>query len=162
MNKKLILGILLVTLLLFGCVAGTKTDLGSGQKTNYSGLSFEDSSLLVDGVTVNKVQAYSGQKVSVSFTGIEGFTETDGKVFVDVSLTVLQDGNETLSMPSLLSKYSDGVTTDQASELSASWTVGENAQVGKVYTMKVRIWDMKGKGEITTELPVTILSSPTQ
>ena len=150
-----------MTLLLFGCVGGFDANAISGQKTTYNGLSFDKTYFSIDEQSITKAVAYSGQKVAISFTGVKGFKENNGTVVVDINISVSLDGNSILEESNLLSAYSDGVTPDQATELNASWTVGQNAQVGKVYVMKMIVWDKNGTGTITSELPITIIENDT-
>ena len=138
------------------------SNMNTGQKTNYSGLSVDEQLFLIEGEESLVAEAYSGQRIALKLVEVTGFNEKNGKVIPGMTLTVLSpDGNVFLESDDLFAD-TEGFLADDLVGFTATWTVDPNTVVGQTYTVKSRVWDKEGKGEATTEVPLKIIAAPVQ
>ncbi len=154
MKKQLIhFSLLILTACSFS--KGVKKDLTTGVSTSYNGFAMESISL-VDGsdkaLTSNEVALDT--KFSIVFEGIENYTLKNERAFPGLSLQVTDaQGKDIINEGDLLASYTDGVSTEDASVLRGSVTVGNPMVSGQTYHCKVRIFDKnKAESEIVSEM----------
>ena len=157
---------LVVVLLSFFSLSGCQMDFSKGVKKDFKtgitvtndGLSYEDYYLAVGDQRLGTSEVSMGDKVYLNFTGVDGFTEENGKVFPGAAMVVTdRDGKEVLHEDDLFSAYSkDGVDKADAKVMSVSVVVGDPMISGESYNWKVRFWDKKHAGEIRAELDLKV------
>jgi hypothetical protein len=78
--------------------------------------------------------------------------------YVGASMIVSdENGNELLNESDLFAHYEDeGLTPQDAGVLSLSLSTGSPMEAGKTYNWTMRIWDKRGKGEITATVTVKL------
>jgi len=142
-----------------GISEGGKKDFATGMKTTYDGLSFDEIYLLNENKEkVTKTEFKLESKVLFDVVGIKGYKSENGKVHVGISVDVADEsGKIIINLGDLLADKAEGYNEKDASELTASLTVGKPMEVGKKYFVKARFWDKKGKGEIKSEVEITLV-----
>lgn len=137
---------------------GVKKDFGTGITVNNDGLSYGDYYLSVNDVKLDNSEVNYGDKVYLVFSGVEGFSEVEGKVFPGAAMQVTdRDGKIVLQEKDLFAAYDqEGVDPVSASDLSVSLLVGDPMIAGESYDWKVKFWDKKSPGEINAELQVKV------
>lgn len=163
MRGKFILSSLfmfLAVFLLFGCTMGTTQDLSTGQKTNYKGLSFEETFLSVDGIRLTNNEVNMGEVLKINFGGIEGFkVDSNNLVYPGMSMKVTStQGEEILFGENLLENYTqNGLNPLFSKSLSSNLTIGNPMKVGESYKINIQIWDELGESQIDSELTILIV-----
>ena len=147
-----------VVLFMMSCNMGAKKDLVTGLQVKNKELTFEKADLSVDGQKTTANEFPLNTKIMYTVNGIKGFVEKDSMVYIGASLTVYdEDNKEVLNYPDLFAEYdSTGVSPVDASVVTLFLTIGSPMVEGKDYIWKTRIWDKNGKGEITSEVGVTV------
>jgi hypothetical protein len=94
-----------------------------------------------------------GKEVYLYFDGVDGFTETDGKVYLGASMVVTDEsGNKQVEVADLFEAYAEsGISSEDSKKISLNFTIGKPLEVGKKYLWKSKIWDKKGEGVIEAE-----------
>ena len=126
---------------------GVKKDLNTGLSASYNGLNIDDIYLADENgnkLSQNKVKL--GSKVQVVATGVDYFTEKDGKVFPGCEI-VLTDNNkaELLNLPDAFKDMASGTTPAQVKTLQASLNTGQPMVTGATYHLYVRFYDKQNK-----------------
>ena len=152
------LNILLVTVVVLFMMSckGKKENPGLQVKNN--GLTFTEAGLTVDDQKTTATEFPLSTKIMYTAKGIQGFVEKDSMVYLGASLTVYdEDNKEVLNYPDLFSDYdATGVSPVDASVVTLFLTIGSPMLEGKDYIWKTRIWDKNGKGEITSEVGISV------
>lgn len=135
---------------------GVKKDLGTGLTTSYNGFSVEDVYMVLNDETVkmNSNEAPLGSRIQVVVTGVENFTEENGKVFPGCTI-ILTDaqGKELLNLPDAFSDAAAGLNKEEATTLRATVTTGDPMQKGATYHLQCRFFDKKnGENKILTDV----------
>lgn len=155
--KNLIL-FALTALLLNSCEFKYNMNGLTGLETKASGLSYEDCYLSVNDQRLNNNEVPLGETVICVFSGVNGFVQEDNMCYVGASMIVSdENGNELLNESDLFAQYEDeGLSPQDAGVLSLSLSTGNPMEAGKTYNWKMRIWDKRGKGEITANVAVKL------
>lgn len=138
--------------------AGTNKDLSSGLSYSYNGFSVEKV-VLVDAENIiktdNKVTLNS--KVDISVEGLTNYTLKDNKAFPGLMLVVTdKQGNAVINEADLFSG-SEGYSTEDASFIRGTVTVGTPMKSGETYHVKMRVWDKnKPETELTAEVDLAV------
>jgi len=137
---------------------GFKTDLFTGLKVSYKGLSVEESYLAVNQEKLKNNEVDMGAKVFLYLREVQGFVEKEGRVYPGASMTVTGPGGEmVIDKKDLYAQFDGtGVSPTDAKYLSVALLVGDPMEGGKTYVWKTRIWDKNGKGQITTDVKIKI------
>jgi hypothetical protein len=135
---------------------GVKKDLGTGLSTSYNGFSVEDVYMVMNDETVkmNNNTVALGSRIQVVVTGVENFTEENGKVFPGCTI-VLTDaqGKELLNLPDAFSDAAAGLNKDEATTLRAALTTGDPMQKDAKYHLQCRFYDKKNpENKILTDV----------
>ncbi len=141
----------------FGFSKGVKKDLKTGLKTSHDELSYDEVYLVnPQNEKLNSNVMPLQTSFSVVLTDVEGFKTKNNNVYPGIAIVITDDkGLEIMNTGDLLANYKDGVPTQDAKTLTASFTVGEPMQQGN-YHFKARFWDKNGKGEIISEMDLKV------
>lgn len=148
MIKSLFL-LLSLSLLISSCQfsKGVKKDLNTGLSTSYNGLTLNDIYLADEsGKRLNDNTIPMGSKVLVIATGVDYFSEKEGKVFPGCSI-ILVDKNkkEILNLPDALADMKEGLPSREAKTLQAQLNTGIPMSTGETYHLNVRFFDKNKK-----------------
>lgn len=159
--KKLTITLFSVCCLLsFSCQfsKGVKKDLKTGLFTTYNGFDLDDIYLIDEkGNRLNNNQIVLGSKMEVVASGVENYTEKDGKVFPGCTILLTDKaGKEILNLPNAFAEL-EGTTADEANLLKASLTTGDPMVVGETYHLYVRFFDSnKKESEIVAKVDLVM------
>jgi hypothetical protein len=155
-SRLLFLGVVIT--ILSSCEAGVKKDFTTGLKVTNNGLSYNDSYLLADGKKTSGSEFSLNTGLELHIEGVSGYTEENGVVFIGASMSVIDDKNtEILHYPDLFADYdSIGISSFDAKMITLSFNTGDPLEPGHKYIWKTRLWDKKGKGEIVTEMEISL------
>ena len=157
MKKKSLLMVLSV-ILMFGCTVGVKKDLMTGLKITNKNLSYEDAYLSSKNQKLSNPELPMNAEVNLVILGMSGFMEKNGKVYIGAAITVTdKEQKKIIEYPDLFASYdSTGISPTDAKQITLTLTTGSPMTTGTKYLWKSRIWDKNGKGELMSELEVTI------
>jgi len=156
-KTHILLGSLLL-LIMTSCNVGVNKDLLSGLKVTNNGLSYEEAYLSVAGQKTTNTEFPLQTEVNLIASGIKGYVIKDSLVYIGASLSVFdKDNKEVLNYPDLFAAYdSTGVSPVDAEVITLTLTTGNPMLAGESYIWKTRIWDKNGKGEINTEVKISV------
>jgi hypothetical protein len=157
MKTKLML-IIFLAFLLNACNVGVKTDLLTGLKTSYNGISCENAYLTLDNTKISSNQFEFGKIYHLNLNGVNGFTLKDGKVNLGAAIVVTDaSGSKVVDFPDLFEQYTtEGITAEQAASLDLSIKILEKYKAGEKYNWKSKVWDKNGKGIINAEVSFVV------
>jgi len=126
---------------------GVKKDLTTGLSSSYNGFKIDDIYLADEGgnrLSNNNIKL--GAKVLMVASGVDYFTEKEGKVYPGCQI-VLTDKNksELLNLPDAFAEMSSGVAVAEARTLQATLNTGEPMVSGETYHLFVRFFDKNNK-----------------
>lgn len=157
--KRILLPCLLLYLAILSCEysKSVNKDFTTGLTTRGDGLSCDDVYLSTDAGKIERNTFTYGEKIFLNFDDIKGFKRENGRVFPGMSLYVTgQAGDTLLKAENLYTAYPDGIDVSPLL-LSADLTVADPMHSTKNYTLKVAIWDKKGKGTFSAQLDFNII-----
>ena len=161
MKLKNIPGILLILLVLHACNFNKsfKKDLVTGSTYAADGLGSQDVEMKVNGqITSNNTFTFA-DKVEFIFNNIEGLKRKKGKVYPGMSLYVVKNGVDTLlRKDDLFIEYKDGTDLNPL-KLEAYFSATLPCMNNETYRVFLKIWDKKGPGFITYEMPFKVKPS---
>lgn len=130
----------------------------TGLETTADGLSFENCALYVGQQQLSGNEVNVGEDVDCVFSGVSGFVQEDGMCYIGASMLVTDDsGAEIFNEADLFAQYDEeGINPQDASSLSMTLMTGNPMEVGKSYNWSMRIWDKRGKGEMTAKVVITL------
>jgi hypothetical protein len=146
---------LLMLMLLAGC--GVLEDKKTFQlKSN--GISTTGDYVMIDNVKSTETEFVIGSEVQYFLEGVSGFSIKDDMALFGASMTIVDqaDGKATLQYDDLFTESDEGYSKEDASKLNFTLTVGSPMVAGGRYTWRLRVWDKRGKGELTAEMPFTV------
>ena len=136
-------------IILFSCQysKGVKKDLKTGLSTTYNGFTLQDIYLTDEKDNrLNDNQILLGSKLAVVATGVDYFTEKDGKVFPGCTILLTDKaGKEILNLPDAFAEMKEGTIIAEAKTLQASLNTGDPMLVGETYHLSVRFFDKNKK-----------------
>lgn len=157
-DKISFISIAFIVLFLNSCNVNqsVKKDFNTQAYSRGNGLSCSDISIQVNEKDDNRNEYIYGEKVNFTFNDIKGFNKINGKVFPGLSLVIIDNKKDTvMSFLDLLEEYNDG--TKLSPLLLRAHFIGvlpyENREK---YTVHIKIWDKKGKGTFSYEMPFTV------
>jgi hypothetical protein len=126
---------------------GVKKDLNTGLSSSYNGLSVDDIFLADESgnrLSHNKIKL--GAKVLMVATGVDYFTEKEGKVFPGCQI-ILTDNEKTeiLNLPDAFAGTTNGMLPAEAKTLQATLNTGQPMVTGATYHLLVRFYDKQDK-----------------
>lgn len=115
-----------------------------------------DITLEIKGEIVNKNEFVFGEKINFIFNNITGMTNLNGKTYPGLSMCIVKNDKDTVYFnPNLISSLIDG-TTFSPLQLQANFTTALPSQNNEKYRVYINIWDKKGTGKLSYELPFII------
>ena len=138
---------------------GVKKDLNTGMTSSYNGFSLDDVYLANEnGNRLSDNKIILGSKVLVLVTGVDYFSEKNGKVFPGCRIILTDKNNkEILNLPDAFVDMVNGTTTAQAKTLQASLNTGEPMVAGETYHLNVRFYDKnKKENEIVCKVDLVL------
>lgn len=155
-NKALSIALLLLTISSCEFNQSVKTDLTTGAYSRGDGLSSEDVVIEINGLVEKRNEFDFGEKVILVFNNMSGFKKSDKKVYPGLSLYIIKNEKDTvLSNPNLFENIIDGTDLSPL-QLQANFRTALPYQNNEKYKVHVEIWDQKGDGKFTYELPFNI------
>ena len=131
-------------------------DLITGAFSSGDGLSSDKVVIEVNGKNDNRNEFTFGEKVNLVFEDVKGFTKTEGKVFPGISIAIVKNEKDTLlGSADLLEDLGNGTELSPL-KLNASFTTTFPLKSGDTFKAFVKIYDKKGKGTFSYELPFTV------
>ena len=126
---------------------GVKKDLNTGLSASYNGLAIDDIFLADEsGNRLKQNKVKMGEKVFVIATGVDHFTEKEGKVFPGCQIILTDDKkSELLNLPDAFESMTAGTTPAEAKTLQASLNTGQPMVSGATYHLSVRFFDKQDK-----------------
>jgi hypothetical protein len=158
MMKNLIPASTLAAFLLSACQfnQSVNKDLGTGAFSKGDGLGCDDISISINGKPDKRNTFVYGEKVLISFNDMTGFKTENSKVYPGLSLYVIKNEKDTVQFyPNLLGDLKDGTTLSPL-KLEASFVAAVSYKNREKYKVHIRIWDTKGTGSFTYELPFNV------
>lgn len=155
---RLFINLIIVLTTLASCQfsKSVSTDLITGAHSNGDGISLDKVIIEVNGKDDNRNDYIFGEDVNLVFENVNGLTKIDGKVFPGLSLLILKNEKDTiLSSLDLLTNYDVGTDLSQL-KLNAKFNIAFPSQKDDKFKVHVNIFDKKGKGTFTYELPFTV------
>lgn len=127
---------------------GVKKDLATGLSASYNGFSIDDIYLVSGDQKLGSNTIPLGTKIAIVASGVENFTEKDGKVFPGCSILLTdKSGKEILKLPDAFADMVNGTNAADAKALQATLTTGNPMVAGETYHMKARFYDKNKKGK---------------
>jgi hypothetical protein len=126
---------------------GVKKDLNTGLSASYNGFAMDDIFLAdADRNRLGSNKITLGTKLLVIATGVDYYSEKDGKAFPGCTI-VLTDKNkkELLRLPDAFEDMTDGTPAAQAKTLQAQLNTGQPMVAGQTYRLNVRFFDKNKK-----------------
>ena len=119
----------------------------TGLSTTYNGFTLQDIYLTDEKDNrLNNNQILLGSKLAVVATGVDYFTEKDGKVYPGCTILLTDKaGKEILNLPDAFAEMKEGTTAAEAKTLQASLNTGDPMVVGEIYHLYVRFYDKNKK-----------------
>ena len=132
------------------------TDLITGAYSRGDGIGIDDINIEINGKIEKRNEYAFGEKVNLIFNNIDGLTKTENKTFPGLSMYIVKNEKDTvLSNPNLLKSLDNGTDLFPL-QLQANFRTALPYQNEEKYKVFVNIWDKKGDGKFTYELPFTI------
>ena len=132
------------------------TDLITGAYSRGDGIGIDDINIEINGKIEKRNEYVFGEKVNLIFNNINGLTKKENKTFPGLSMYIVKNEKDTvLSNPNLLKSLDNGTDLFPL-QLRANFRTALPYQNEEKYKVFVNIWDKKGAGKVTYELPFTI------
>lgn len=138
---------------------GVKKDLNTGLSASYNGFALDDIYLADENrnrLGDNKITL--GSKVLVLATGVDHFSEKEGKVFPGCRIILTDKSRkEILNLPDAFADMPNGTTAAEAKTLEASLNTGTPMVIGETYHLSVRFYDKnKKENEIVSHVDLVM------
>ena len=147
-------GILLCTSCQFNQSA--HKDLSTGAYSRGNGIGCDNVRIEISGTSETRNEFVYGEKVDFVFNDIRGLQNIDGKFYPGMSMHVVKNEKDTiLSKPNLLENLKQGTDLSPL-QLRAHFRALLPYENEEDYKVFVKIWDQKGEGTFTYELPFTV------
>lgn len=131
-------------------------DFISGAVSTGDGISCDKITVETGGQPGKNNQFVYGETVNLVFENVSGFQKEDGKTYPALSLDLVKNEKDTvLSYADLLSDIKEGTSLSPL-ELQANFTAALPYNNDEQYKAHIHIWDKKGKGSFTYEMPFTV------
>lgn len=160
MKTKQILTILLGGTIFMACQfnQSAKKDLATGAVSRGDGLGCDEFTLQINGEAENRNHFTYGEKAEFIFNNIKGLRKENGKAFPGLSLFIVKNEKDTvqnLSNPDLFADMTNGTDLSPL-QLRAHFSAILPYQNEEQYKVYIKIWDKKGDGTYTYEMPFSI------
>ena len=158
MKKTVVLLFAVILTLLSSCGFNQSVykDLVTGALSRGDGLSVDKVSIRINGELENRNEFIFGEKIDFIFSDVFGFEQDSGKAFPGLSMYIIKNEKDTvLAEPNLLQDVTEGTDLSPL-ELRGSVIARLPFENKEKYKLYLKIWDKKGDGIYTYELPFTI------
>ncbi len=138
---------------------GVKKDLTTGLSASYNGFALDDIYLADEnGNRLNNNKITLGSKVLVLATGVDHFSEKEGRVFPGCRILLIdKNKKEILNLPDAFADMTNGTTAAEAKTLQASLNTGDPMLIGETYHLSVRFYDKnKKENEIVSNIDLVM------
>jgi len=133
-----------------------ETDLITGAYSRGNGIGSDNVAIEINGKVEKRNEFIFGEKVNLIFNNISGLTYSEEKTYPGLAIHIVKNEKDTvLSSPNLLKSLDDGTDLSPL-QLQANFTAALPYQNNEKYIVYVDIWDKKGDGKFTYELPFTV------
>ena len=150
---------LLISIIVFNSCQfnqSVNTDLITGAYSRGNGIGLDDVIIEINGKAEKRNEFVYGEKVNFLFNNISGLTNSDNKTFPCLSIYIVNNKKDTvLSAPNLLKSIENGTELSPL-QLQANFIASLPYQNNEKYKACINIWDNKGDGEFSYELPFTV------
>jgi len=158
MRKTRILSLLIAIITFSSCQfnQSVNTDLITGAYSRGDGIGCDDVNIEINGKVEKRNKFIFGEKVNLIFNNISGLTNSDSKTYPGLSMYIVKNEKDTVLSEYNLLKSLDNGTDLYPLQLQANFKTAlpyQNKEKSKAY---INIWDKKGNGKFTYELPFTI------
>lgn len=154
--KKLSLLIVIITFSSCQFNQSVNKDLTTGAYSRGNGIGCDDVVIEINGEAEKRNEFVFGEKVNLVFNNISGLTNSDNKIYPGLSMYIVKNEKDTVfSNPNLLKNLNDGTDLFPL-QLQANFRTALPYRNKEKYKVYVDIWDKKGNGKFTYELPFTI------
>jgi hypothetical protein len=158
--KKIKIAVLaFITIILFSCnfSAGVEKDLSTGLTTKHNGLNLTKATIVDNsGATINPTNIKLGQSFDIVVTGVENFTDKNGKAFPGCKMQLIDKaGKAILDIADAYAEMKNGASIEDVKTLTASFKTGSPMVVGETYKANVVFFD-KEKTSSTIDVEVNI------
>ncbi len=150
--------LLIVLFFLSSCQVNqsVSTDLITGATSRGNGVVCEDITIEIDGKVDQRNKFYYGERVNLIFDNVTGLTRSNGSSFPGLSMQIVKNEKDTVfSDSNLLKDFENGISTVPL-QLSANFITALSYMNNEKYKVFIKIWDKKGDGYFTYELPFQI------
>ena len=132
------------------------TDLTTGAYSRGNGIGIDDVDIEINGKIEKRNEYVFGEKVNLIFNNISGLINSENKTYPGLSMYIVKNEKDTvLSNPNLLKSLENGTDLSPL-QLRANFTPALPYKNNEKYKVFVNIWDRKGDGKFSYELPFTI------
>lgn len=159
--KKIIFLLINTLFVLSSCQfsKGVKKDLNTGLSASYNGFALDD--IYLANETGNRLSSNKitlGSKVLVVATGVDYFSDKEGKVFPGCSIILIdKNKKEILNLPDAFADMTNGIPVAEAKTLQASLNTGDPMLIGETYHLSVRFYDKnKMENEIVSNIDLVM------
>ena len=138
---------------------GVKKDMNTGLSASYNGFTLDDIYLADEnGNRLSNNKITLGSKVLVVATGVDYFSEKEGKVFPGCRIVLIdKNKKEILNLPDAFADMTNGTIAAEAKTLQASLNTGEPMIIGETYHLSVRFYDKnKKENEIVSNVDLVV------
>jgi hypothetical protein len=124
----------------------------------WNGLTSTNDYLKVDNVISKETEFVIGSQITYLLEGVGGFSIKDDRALFGASMTVIDQANGAmvLQYDDLFAERVEGYSKQDASVLNFTLDIGSPMKVGSNYTWSIRVWDKRGTGELTAEMPFLV------
>lgn len=158
MQKIKILSIIIVIITFSSCQfnQSVNKDLITGAYARGNGIGCDNVTIEISGKVEKRNEFFFGEEVNLIFNNIIGLTNSENKTYPGLSMHIVKNKKDTvLSKPNLLKSLNDG-TDIFPLQLRANFVTALPYQNNEKYKVYIDIWDKKGDGKFTYEMPFKI------
>lgn len=132
------------------------SDVITGAYSRGNGIECDDVVIEINGKVEKRNEFVFGEKINLIFNDINGLTNSENKTYPGLSMFIVKNEKDTiLSDPNLLKNLDSGTDLSPL-QLQANFVTALPYKNKEKYKVFVNIWDKKGDGKFTYELPFTI------
>jgi len=155
--KKIIIKSVIIVLVFSACnfSKSINKDLVTGATSKGDGLSCNDISIQINGKIEKRNTFTFGENVNFVFNNISGFKQENGKAYPEISMLVIKKENQMVLSQLNLLNLIEGTNLSPL-QLRANLIINFPYQNNEKYEVKITIWDTKGDGKFTYNMPFTI------
>lgn len=132
------------------------TDLITGAYSRGNGIGTDDVNIEINGKIEKRNEYIYGEKVNFIFNNVSGLTSLNNKSYPGLSMYIVKNKKDTILSNSNLLKNLENGTDHSPLQLQANFTAALPFKNNEKYKLFINIWDKKGDGKFTYELPFSI------